>query len=172
MPSWCTPPSTLGSFSPRVWGWSACIFPAVYGDLVLPTCVGDGPNSDTSVRQVLEFSPRVWGWSESPTLIRRRLSVLPTCVGMVRLRAYHHWTLPCSPHVRGDGPIIKSLCEAMRTSPHVSGDGPVRCLHARGLRFRLHRKDLPGCPDLVFPRFHAIIFVHGCFWHGPFMPDV
>lgn len=40
-----------------------------------------------------------------------------------------------------------------------------RALHARGLRFRLHRRDLPGCPDLVFPRFHAVIFVHGCFWH-------
>ena len=39
-------------------------------------------------------------------------------------------------------------------------------LHARGLRFRLHRKDLPGCPDLVFPRFRSVIFAHGCFWHG------
>ncbi len=39
-------------------------------------------------------------------------------------------------------------------------------LHARGLRFRLHRKDLPGSPDLVFPRFRAVVFVHGCFWHG------
>ena len=41
-----------------------------------------------------------------------------------------------------------------------------RGLHARGLRFRLHRKDLPGCPDLVFPRFRVAVFVHGCFWHG------
>ena len=41
-----------------------------------------------------------------------------------------------------------------------------RGLHARGLRFRLHRRDLPGCPDLVFPRFRVVIFVHGCFWHG------
>ena len=41
-----------------------------------------------------------------------------------------------------------------------------RGLHARGFRFRLHRRDLPGCPDLVFPRFHAVVFVHGCFWHG------
>lgn len=38
-------------------------------------------------------------------------------------------------------------------------------LHARGLRFRLHRKDLPGCPDLVFPCYGAVLFVHGCFWH-------
>ena len=39
-------------------------------------------------------------------------------------------------------------------------------LHARGLRFRLHCRDLPGKPDLVFPRYRVAIFVHGCFWHG------
>jgi len=38
-------------------------------------------------------------------------------------------------------------------------------LHALGYRFRLHRKDLPGSPDLVLPRHHLAIFVHGCFWH-------
>lgn len=37
--------------------------------------------------------------------------------------------------------------------------------HALGYRFRLHRKDLPGKPDLVFPGRRKIIFVHGCFWH-------
>ena len=37
--------------------------------------------------------------------------------------------------------------------------------HALGFRFRLHRKDLPGKPDLVFPKYQAVIFVHGCFWH-------
>lgn len=37
--------------------------------------------------------------------------------------------------------------------------------HAMELRFRLHRSDLPGKPDLVFPRFKAALFVHGCFWH-------
>lgn len=40
-----------------------------------------------------------------------------------------------------------------------------RALHARGFRFRLHRADLPGKPDLVLPRFQAVILVHGCFWH-------
>ena len=35
-----------------------------------------------------------------------------------------------------------------------------------GLRFRLHRKDLPGRPDLVFPKHRLVVFVHGCFWHG------
>lgn len=39
-------------------------------------------------------------------------------------------------------------------------------LHRCGFRFRLHRKDLPGKPDLVLPKFGAVIFVHGCFWHG------
>jgi DNA mismatch endonuclease, patch repair protein len=39
-------------------------------------------------------------------------------------------------------------------------------LHARGQRYRLHRKDLPGSPDIVFPRYRAAILVHGCFWHG------
>lgn len=41
-----------------------------------------------------------------------------------------------------------------------------RGLHARGLRYRLHDKSLPGRPDLVFPRYRAVIFVHGCFWHA------
>ena len=39
-------------------------------------------------------------------------------------------------------------------------------LHRQGFRFRLHRKDLPGKPDMVFARYNAVIFVHGCFWHG------
>lgn len=39
-------------------------------------------------------------------------------------------------------------------------------LHRRGFRFRINRRDLPGKPDLVFPVRHAVIFVHGCFWHG------
>ncbi len=39
-------------------------------------------------------------------------------------------------------------------------------LHRRGLRFRLHGKSFQGKPDLVFPRYHAVLFAHGCFWHG------
>lgn len=41
-----------------------------------------------------------------------------------------------------------------------------RGLHARGFRYRLHDRRLPGSPDLVFPGRHAVIFIHGCFWHG------
>lgn len=39
-------------------------------------------------------------------------------------------------------------------------------LHRRGFRFRLHDRKLPGKPDIVLPRYHAVIFMHGCFWHG------
>ena len=38
-------------------------------------------------------------------------------------------------------------------------------LHRLGLRFRLHRRDLPGRPDIVLPRWKSVVFVHGCFWH-------
>lgn len=41
-----------------------------------------------------------------------------------------------------------------------------RGLHALGLRYRLHSRNLPGRPDLVFPKFGAVLFVNGCFWHG------
>ena len=40
-----------------------------------------------------------------------------------------------------------------------------RILHAMALRFRLHRKDLPGRPDIVLPKHRTVVFVHGCFWH-------
>lgn len=40
-----------------------------------------------------------------------------------------------------------------------------RALHARGVRYRLHVRKLPGTPDLAFRRFGAVCFVHGCFWH-------
>jgi DNA mismatch endonuclease, patch repair protein len=48
------------------------------------------------------------------------------------------------------------------TSPEMA---VRRALHAAGHRFRLHRKDLPGNPDLVLPRYRLAVFVHGCFWH-------
>lgn len=40
-----------------------------------------------------------------------------------------------------------------------------RLLHRRGFRFRLHVSTMPGKPDIVLPRHHAVVFVHGCFWH-------
>ena len=41
-----------------------------------------------------------------------------------------------------------------------------KLLHKQGFRFRLHRKDLPGKPDIVLPKYKTVIFVNGCFWHG------
>ncbi|UVH59381.1 very short patch repair endonuclease [Variovorax paradoxus] len=46
-----------------------------------------------------------------------------------------------------------------------------RLVHGMGYRYRLHRKDLPGKPDLVFPARHKVIFIHGCFWHRHDDPD-
>ncbi|MCE2472549.1 MAG: DNA mismatch endonuclease Vsr, partial [Anaerolineae bacterium] len=43
-------------------------------------------------------------------------------------------------------------------------------LHARGFRYRLHVKSLPGKPDLVFPRYKSVIQINGCFWHGHACP--
>jgi DNA mismatch endonuclease (patch repair protein) len=58
---------------------------------------------------------------------------------------------------------MMSGIRARNTKPEVL----VRSLlHRQGFRFRLHVRDLPGKPDIVLPRYHAVVFVHGCFWHG------
>lgn len=49
------------------------------------------------------------------------------------------------------------------TKPEIS---VRKMLHARGWRYRLHQKGLPGTPDIVFPKRRAVLFVNGCFWHG------
>ena len=56
-----------------------------------------------------------------------------------------------------------SRIRAKNTKPEVF----VRSmLHRMGYRFRIHLKELPGKPDIVLPKYHTAIFVHGCFWHG------
>jgi DNA mismatch endonuclease, patch repair protein len=57
---------------------------------------------------------------------------------------------------------LMSRVGGKNTSPEIR---VRRAAHALGLRFRLHRKDLPGRPDLVFPKYGVAVFVHGCFWH-------
>ena len=63
-------------------------------------------------------------------------------------------------------PLKRSALMAKIKSKDTGPEMRVRRLaHALGYRFRLHRKDLPGKPDLVFPRLRKAILVHGCFWH-------
>lgn len=58
---------------------------------------------------------------------------------------------------------IMSRVSGKNTKPEIA----VRSLlHNLGFRFRLHRKDLPGKPDIALPKYKKVIFVHGCFWHG------
>lgn len=64
-----------------------------------------------------------------------------------------------TPQKRSD---IMSKIRAKNTKPEIK----VRStLHKLGFRFRLHRRDLPGTPDIVLSRYKTVIFVHGCFWH-------
>lgn len=56
-----------------------------------------------------------------------------------------------------------SKIKSKNTKPEIK---VRKFLHAEGFRFRLHRKDLPGKPDIVLPKYDTVIFVHGCFWHG------
>jgi DNA mismatch endonuclease (patch repair protein) len=58
-----------------------------------------------------------------------------------------------------------SLMSRIRTK-HTEPELKVRsAAHGAGYRYALHRKDLPGNPDIVLPRFKSVVFVHGCFWH-------
>lgn len=57
---------------------------------------------------------------------------------------------------------VMSRIRGSNTKPEIF----VRSLlHSQGYRFRLHRKDLPGRPDIILPQYRAAVFVHGCFWH-------
>lgn len=58
---------------------------------------------------------------------------------------------------------LMSRIRSKNTAPEIT---VRRLLHGLGYRFRLHRSDLPGSPDIVFPSRQAAIFVNGCFWHA------
>jgi DNA mismatch endonuclease (patch repair protein) len=61
---------------------------------------------------------------------------------------------------------VRSRMMASVGSANTKPEKIVRSiLHGLGYRFRLHRKDLPGSPDIVLPKYKKVIFVHGCFWH-------
>jgi len=64
-------------------------------------------------------------------------------------------------------PKQRSRCMSKIRSKNTTPEIIVRkTVHSMGYRYRVYRKDLPGKPDLVFPRMNKVIFVHGCFWHG------
>ena len=58
---------------------------------------------------------------------------------------------------------IMSKVHSANTTPEIRAR---KLLHRMGYRFRLQRRDLPGNPDIVLPKYRTVIFVHGCFWHG------
>lgn len=64
-------------------------------------------------------------------------------------------------------PDVRSKIMAAIRGRNTAPEHAVRhALFAAGYRYRLHRRDLPGAPDIVLPRFRTVVFVHGCFWHG------
>jgi len=63
-------------------------------------------------------------------------------------RAHRSWNMS---RIRGENTTPEKLVRSV--------------LHGLGFRFRLHRKDLPGRPDIVLPKWRTVVFVHGCFWH-------
>lgn len=66
---------------------------------------------------------------------------------------------------RLDSTTRSALMRAVRRKDTTPELRVRRLAHRLGLRFRLHRHDLPGTPDMVFPRWRIALFVHGCFWH-------
>jgi len=58
---------------------------------------------------------------------------------------------------------IMAKVHSANTTPEIH---VRKLLHSMGYRFRLQRRDLPGNPDIVLPKYNTVIFVHGCFWHG------
>ncbi|WP_366834250.1 DNA mismatch endonuclease Vsr [Burkholderia sp.] len=63
-------------------------------------------------------------------------------------------------------PAARSALMSRIRSTNSRGECALRSLlHRAGFRFRLHRRDLPGTPDIVLPKYSAVVFMHGCFWH-------
>ncbi|MEQ1935829.1 MAG: DNA mismatch endonuclease Vsr [Fimbriimonadaceae bacterium] len=94
------------------------------------------------------------------------ISAIPSTGHSPRI-VYYHFAVPY-PWGMADNltPLERSERMARIGSKNTRPELVVRSLvHNLGYRYRLHRKDLPGKPDLVFPRLNKVMFVHGCFWH-------
>ena len=91
---------------------------------------------------------------------------MPGCAGFREVME-RHAVSSIAPMVDNLSPEQRRHCMANIRSKNTKAEVTVRKVaHALGYRFRLHRENLPGKPDLVFPRFSKVIFVHGCFWHS------
>lgn len=89
------------------------------------------------------------------------------------------WKLRISDMIQREEPIVhvffrtdivspekrSEMMSKVRSKDSIAEKKVRSALHAAGYRFRLHRKDLPGTPDIVLPKLKLVIFVHGCFWH-------
>jgi DNA mismatch endonuclease, patch repair protein len=111
--------------------------------------------------------PGAGGWSgrsEPIKWISRRLWAMQCrscrCFGVVCVRGRN----PMTDHIsREQRSVLMGRVSGKDTKPELQ----VRAfLHARGFRYRLHRRDLPGKPDIALPRYRTVVFVHGCFWHS------
>jgi DNA mismatch endonuclease (patch repair protein) len=99
------------------------------------------------------------------SLWRLMVTCLLSCATISQRFSFVIFGMPSNPF--SDKDFAKSRQMARVRSKNTEPEIAVRqALHARGYRFRLHRKDLPGRPDIVLPRHRLVIFVHGCFWHG------
>jgi DNA mismatch endonuclease (patch repair protein) len=70
--------------------------------------------------------------------------------------------MPGDPFSADERRAIMAKVKSKNTTPELK---VRRAVHAAGFRYSLHRKNLPGTPDLVFRRYKLVVFVHGCFWH-------
>ena len=109
----------------------------------------------------------------------RRLACAKSVAGVFRAQPlYLHWTNAGGGKWRR-GKMIDTVSAERRSEimSRIRGKDTKpemrvrRMVHAMGYRYRLHRKDLPGRPDMTFPRLGKIIMVHGCFWHQHDDPD-
>ncbi|MGO9095598.1 MAG: very short patch repair endonuclease [Bryobacteraceae bacterium] len=90
----------------------------------------------------------------------------PVSVGLVRSSVSRNPPPSEGPSAVESPEVRRRTMQAVKSRDTAPEMVVRRLLHARGFRYRLHRRDLPGCPDLVFSRRRKVVFVHGCFWHG------
>ena len=81
---------------------------------------------------------------------------------MIMRSSSDHTEVESDPAPTAERSAMMSRVRCKDTAPEIK---VRRTAHRLGLRFRLHTRNLPGTPDLVFPRHKLVVFVHGCFWH-------